>query len=62
MLADELKMHGFEECAEDYQNWSKQISDYDTEDDKLEWKKAEENSQVQPPYLFLPDDYFIVKD
>jgi hypothetical protein len=60
MLADELKMHGFEECVEDYQNWSKQISDYDTEDDKLEWKKALENSQDQP-YLFLADDYYTVK-
>jgi hypothetical protein len=44
MLAEALKMQGFEECVEEVRNWSKQTSHYDTEDDKLEWSKVQLNA------------------
>ena len=45
MLTEALKMHGFEDCAEEVRNLSKHTLDYDTEDDKLEWSKV----QLNPP-------------
>jgi hypothetical protein len=61
MLSDALKRKRFEDCRDEFRAWSDATAKYDTEDEKLEWKKAEESSKDQP-YMFLPGDYYTVKD
>jgi hypothetical protein len=41
MLAEALKIRGFEACVEEFRRWSERVSEYDTEDDKLEWSKVQ---------------------
>jgi hypothetical protein len=40
MLEAALKGQGFEGCVEEVKEWSKEMADYDTEDDLREWREV----------------------